>query len=143
MTTAWIITREGTRHVPEVVAIVSARKSAKQIKSYIEFLYLLLECSAERNLEAARYTNAEISYEAQFDTTNTNVPVSDLLRCGRNPFLVARRAKNVSLIDGKDSVQILKWKNPQRLDCDPNTGHIVKKHEGVACQAVVNLPLRY
>jgi hypothetical protein len=140
MKSAWIITREGTRHSVEVLGILSARKSAKKVKEYLEWLYALLHCPASTHFEDAKYNKTSISHEAEFDRTNTGVPVSTLIRCGDNPYLVARLAKDVSLIVRDGEASIVKWTNPDRLICD-QTPRIVEKIAGQTCQFTVRLPL--
>lgn len=141
MVSAWVITQEGTRHAAEVIGISSARKPDQKVKEYIEWLYALLHCYPEQHLAFARYLNPIIPYEAEYDRTNTGIPVSSLLRCGGNPYLVACLAKNVAMVVGED-VSVLKWTNPDRLICDPKWPHqIVEKISGAKCQAPIRLPL--
>jgi hypothetical protein len=121
MKSAWVITREGPRHSTEVIGILSSRKSVKDIKAHLEWFYALLHCSPHAHLNCARYRNPEVPYEAEYGTTNTGIPVGSLLRCGDNPYLVARLAKNVSLVDVSEYVSILKWTEPDRLVCDAQT----------------------
>ena len=80
-------------------------------------------------------------YEAQYMTTNTGVPVQHTIMCGHNPYLVARLAKDVSLIDTDDEQPILKWTGPDRLVCDRDTHRIVEKVSGGTYEAPVHLPL--
>jgi hypothetical protein len=87
MKRAWIITQEGTRHAREVIAVLSARKSGKTVKEYIEWLYALLNCGPSEHFSLAKYNNPTNPYEAVFTRTNTGVPVDNLMFCGHNPFL--------------------------------------------------------
>jgi hypothetical protein len=142
MPSAWVITQEGTRHPTEVIGILSARKADKRVKEYVEWLYALLHCYPDQHLGFARYIDPIIPHEAEYDKTNTGVPVSSLMRCGDNPYLVARLAKNVTLVDEDRSGRILKWTNPARLVCDTKwPHHIVEKVPGAKCQAPIHLPL--
>jgi hypothetical protein len=141
MTTAWVITQEGTHHTDEqvVIAILSARKSARAIKEHVEWLYALLRCDPERHLALAKYRNPEIPWEAEFDKTNTGVPV---MRCGNNPWLVARLAKSVSLIPDDRGGWFLQWANPPIRICDTKfPPNIIEKRPGAKCQAPVHLPI--
>jgi hypothetical protein len=141
MASAWVITQEGTRHSTEVMGILSARKSAKTVKQYVEWLYALLRCYPDQHLEYARYIDPIIPHEAEYKT-NTGVPINSIMRCGDNPYLVARLAKNVKLIDEDPDKPILIWTNPERLVCDPNRPHhIMEKLPGSERQAPVRLPL--
>lgn len=139
MKSAWVITQEGTRHSTEVVGILSARKSAKKIKEYVEWLYALLHCGPSTHFDCAKYYKPINPYEAEYDRTNTGVPVSSTLRCGDNPYLVARLAKDV-VLTGEGEEPVLMWTNPDRLVCDQQTRRIVEKVPGGKYQAPVHLP---
>jgi hypothetical protein len=141
--TAWVITQEGTRHVTEVIGILSSRKSAKHIiKECLEWLYALLHYDPIDHFAYARYRNPEIPYVAQYMTTNIGVPVDSGLICGHNPYLVARRAKNVSLTS-VDNIPFLKWTEPDRLEQDKQIPQNVKKIPGNLHQTPVHLPLNF
>jgi hypothetical protein len=140
MKSAWIITREGTRRSTEVLGILSARKSAKKVKEYLEWLYALLHCPASTHFDDAKYKKTFITYGAEFDRTNTGVPVSTLIRCGDNPWLVARLAKDASLVKVDGEASVMRWTDPDRLVCD-TTPRIVEKIAGQTCQFPVRLPL--
>jgi hypothetical protein len=141
MKSAWVITQEGTRHPTEVIGILSSRKSAKEIKGYLEWLYALLHSSPNAHLTLARYTHPEMPHEAEYEQTNTGIRVDSLMRCGHNPYLVACRARNVSLIDVSESASVLKWTNPDTLICDKQTPPNIEKIPGAKCEAPIHLPL--
>jgi hypothetical protein len=141
MKSAWVITQEGTRHATEVIGILSARKGADTAKEYVEWLYALLHYGPTEHLGLAKYRKPFNPYEAQFITTNTGVPVCNTIMCGHNPFLVARLAKNLSLIDEDGDQPMLKWTNPDRLVCDRDTRRIIEKVPGGTYQAPIHLPL--
>ncbi len=142
MKRAWIITQEGTRQSREVIGILSARKSAKTIKAYLEWLYALLNYSASGHIDFSNYRKPAVTYKAEFWTTNTGVPMETLMLCGHNPHLVARLAKDVTLIEADGEQPVLKWTQPDRLICDKDTRQIVEKIPGLPLQAPVHLPLR-
>jgi hypothetical protein len=140
---AWVITRE-RQQTPFsiVVGILSSRKTGNIVKEYVEWLYMLLYCLPETHLEFARYTKPLVPCKAEFYRTNTNTPVDTGMRCGHTPWLEARRASKISLIDVDDGPPVLKWTNPARIECDPmRPHHIVNKIPGATCQAPVYLPL--
>jgi hypothetical protein len=139
---AWVITREGTRHDTEVIGVLSARKTAKEIKGYIEWLYALLSYHPEDHLQFARYTKPVIPCEAERFTTNTGVPMDSGMRCGDNPYLVACYAKDLVLVEEDGDSHRLKWTMPDRLVCDPQSLLVVEKIAGVKCEAPIRLPLR-
>ena len=141
MKSAWVITQEGTRHPQVVVGIISSRKSAQQIKEYVEWLYALLNYGPEDHLAQARYHNPYNPYKACFWQTNTGAPVDTLMMCGGNPHLVARRAKNIRLVESDGEQPLLEWTQPDRLVCDPQTLHVKEKIPGMTLQAPVHLPL--
>jgi hypothetical protein len=141
MKRAWVITQEGTRQSTEVVGILSARKSGKTVKEYVEWLHALLNYAPSEHLNFAKYRNPTNLYEAEFTRTNTGAKVENVMMCGHNPFLVARLAKDIELIDPDGDQPILKWTNPDRLVCDEHTLHIIERIPGVTRQAPVHLPL--
>jgi hypothetical protein len=142
MKRAWIITQEGTRQAVEVIGILSARKSAKTIKDYVEWLYALLNYSPTEHIDFSNYQKPSVPYKAEFWRTNTGIPMDSLMLCGHNPYLVARLAKNVALIDADGKQPVLKWTQPDRLVFDKDTRQIVEKIPGLTLQAPVHLPLR-
>jgi hypothetical protein len=142
MKTAWVITQEGTQHETEVVGILSARKSENVVKQHVEWLYALLHYGPAEHVSLAQYNSPSNPYEAQFMTTNTGVPVQNTMMCGHNPYLVARLAKNVTLIDSDSDQPRLKWANPDRIVCDTDTLRVIERVPGGTCEAPVRLPLR-
>ena len=141
MKRAWVITQEGTRQDTEVVGILSARKGGQTVKDCVEWLYALLNYSASGHIELSHYQKPSAPYKAEFWTTNTGIPVQNLMMCGHDPWLVARLAKDVTLIETEGEVPILTWTQPDRLICDPDTRQIVEKVPGLSLQAPVHLPL--
>ena len=142
MKSAWVITQEGTRHDAEVIGILSGRKGSDTAKEYVEWLHALLNYGPAEHMRLAKYQKPLNPYEATFMTTNTGIPVSDTIMCGHNPYLVARLAKDVSLIDADGEQPILKWTNPARLVCDKQAPHrVIEKVPGGTYQAPVHLPL--
>jgi hypothetical protein len=142
MKSAWIITQEGTSHPERVIGILSARKSAEKIKEHVEWLYALLHYYPEEHLSLAKYNNPSNPYKAEYWTTNLGAPVRTMMMCGHNPYLVARYARNISLLGDYPDTQFLKWTEPDRLVCDPRTLHVIERVSGMVLQAPVNLPLR-
>ena len=141
MKSAWVITQEGTQHDTEVIGILSARKGSDAAKEYVEWLYALLHYGPAEHMGIAKYQKPFNPYEAQFMTTNTGVPVLHTITCGHNPYLVARLAKDVSLIDADGEQPILKWTNPDMPVCDKNTRRVIDRLPGGTHEAPVHLPL--
>ena len=141
MKSAWVITQEGTRHDTEVIGILSARKGSQVAKEYVEWLYGLLHYGPAEHMGMAKYQKPSNPYEARFMTTNTGVPVSDTILCGDNPYLVARLAKDLSLIDGGDDRPVLRSTDPPRLVCDKDTHRVIEKVPGGTFRAPTHLPL--
>jgi hypothetical protein len=141
MKRAWIITQEGTERAQEVIGILSARKSGRIVKEYVEWLYALLNYLPYEHFGIAKYNNPLTLYEAQYGTTNLGVPVDTLMTCGHNPWLVARLGSNISLSDGEPP--LLSWKQPDGLVQDPSSLKIIEKIPGPTCTAPVMLPLRH
>jgi hypothetical protein len=138
---AWVITLEGTKEPRGVVALLSARKSGRAVKEFVEWLYALLYYGPAEHFSLARYRNPATIYEAVFATTNTGVPVDSMMMCGHNPFLVARLAKKVELFDRDGEQPYLEWVNPDRLVCDERTRQVIERVPGATCRASFQLPL--
>ncbi len=137
---AWVITKEGTRQSAEVVGILSGRKSPNTIKEYIEWLYVLLNNRAEEHFSFASYKKHVPTYPGHFNTTN-GVPDTNVIMCGGNPYLMARLARNVTLIDSDGDEPVLKWTNPDKFNFDVASLRVVEKISGTASSAPVHLPL--
>jgi hypothetical protein len=142
MKSAWVITREGTRHATEVIGILSARKSANTVREYVGWLYALLHTSPRGHFDSANYKKVPYPCEATFMTTNTGVPVDSRIICGDNPYIAACRAINVTLIDPDGDKPSLQWITPEILICDPQSRHIIEKKPGVMRKGPIHLPIR-
>lgn len=138
---AWVITREGTRIQSSVVGIITARTSPDSMKGRIEWLYALLSQRAIDHFHAARYTDPSKPYPAKYLTTNTGAPVTSTIFCGHNHFLVARLAREISIIDGDQETPRLRWIEPDRLICDEQTLGVVQTIPGQQKEAPFSLPL--
>ena len=143
MKRAWIITLEGTSRPEEVIGILSARKGGRTIKEYVEWLYALLNYSPAMHFCLANKGNSLNPFQANFATTSTGVPVETIIFCGDNPFLVARLANDIEMIDPASEEPILKWTDPDRLVSDKGSLHIKERIPGKRCEASVHLPLAH
>jgi hypothetical protein len=141
MTKAWIITQEGTSDDPAVIGVLSARKSGRTVKDYVEWLYGLLHYSLGDQLSLVRYNRPCKPYKADYWKTNTGIPMESRMTCGHNPWLEARLATNVKMIDPDGECSVLEWTEPDRFVCDSRTGRIVEKIRGKTIQAPVCFPL--
>jgi hypothetical protein len=140
---AWVITLEGPQQPVEVIGVLSARKSGRKIKAYIEWLYALLSYMPSEHLGIAHYTKPLVLYEASFSTTNTGVPVNYEMMCGHDPFLVACLASDLNLMGEEEDKQVLRWTGPDRLVYDLQTPHVVvERIPGKEREAPIRLPLR-
>jgi hypothetical protein len=121
--------------------MISARKSAKAVQGYVEWLYALLNYGPSDHIGAVRYARPHIPYPAQFWTTNTGVPVHSKIICGHNPYLVARLASYEHRDVHQENVAFLRWTEPDQLICDERTYQVVQRIKGRTVEAPVNLPL--
>jgi len=98
---AWLVTWEGTSSVPEnpIAVILNSRKSARQVKDFVELLYVSLTYSPKEKLLIAKNAKAN-SYPA------TMTPFEQI-HCGDNPFLHARLVSELKVVD-----DMLKWTEP-------------------------------
>jgi hypothetical protein len=143
MKRAWIVTLEGTTHREEVIAILSGRKGGRTVKEYVEWLFALLNCGPAEHFFLANRGSSANPFQATFSTTNTGASVENMMFCGHNPFLVARLARDIQMIDPSSEEPILKWTDPDRLICDKESLHIKEKIPGKRCEAPVRLPLAH
>jgi hypothetical protein len=75
MKRAWVITQERQQHpFSPVVGILSARKSGKRVKDYLQWLYVLLYYNPETHLEFARYTKPIIPYNLPIELKQVAQP---------------------------------------------------------------------
>jgi hypothetical protein len=142
MKSAWVITQEGSRHKTKVIGIISARKSDKDIKKYVEWLYMLLHCYPRQHLDSAKYTKPSIDYKAKYLTTNTGTAVNTTMFCGDNPWLVARLANDLICLDIDGEEPVLTWTNPGRIVSDAQDPRKIERMPGIPCKAPIHLPLR-
>ena len=91
MSNAWIVTWDGmdqTLDRSKIVAVYSSRCSAKSVKRMVEQLYIdLMQYSVLDRIRFAK--NPKLNpYRAQLDHYGR-------IECGHNPFLRARRVRNI------------------------------------------------
>jgi len=92
---AWIIRwewmGEHASHEHPLIAVLSARCGIEDIRKFIERHYLVVTATIGEQIEYARYRNPrEPAYPVE-------VSVGGVIHCGYNPFIVARRGKDVHL----------------------------------------------
>ena len=90
---AWIVRwewmGEHASHEKPLIAVLSARCGVEDIKKFVERHYLVVTATASEQIEYARYRNPrDLAYPV-------GVSVGGVIHCGHNPFIVARRGKDV------------------------------------------------
>lgn len=109
--TAWLIWWEAMgdhEHVDQpIVDIVSARRSERQIKDYIQKLHDMQAYTLTERTDYAKYSNPpQKPYEVDASWTNTGL----ILTIGHNPVLTARKVKNLVVsIDDETDQETVTW----------------------------------
>ncbi len=119
ISSAWIITREGTENSREVLGLLSGRNSDKKIREYLEWTYALLYYGPEDLFALLRYKNKWNPYPAKSSGHIKNNADQNILKgaspgiitCGHSPWLVAYKGRNVQLLEDNK----IKFKMPDQV----------------------------
>ena len=117
---AWLVTWRGigdtaqNHEARNVVAILNYRWTGERIRDFVEQLYIALTCGAwdKSALAASKRNNP---YPALFGTID-GIPWSSEVICGHNPWLHARRVKNLRVTINDDNTQEASWEEVARPD---------------------------
>ncbi|MCE6958532.1 hypothetical protein LAZ40_05640 [Cereibacter sphaeroides] len=122
---AWIIrwngldTDDRLREQP-VVAILSARTRAEDVRRHVQFLYTVTHSTLSEQLDQARYNRpADVPYPAEFAIIG-GVRFENRITCGHNPFLEAMLVTDLAVSENSDGTEMLKWNLPA-MDCPRGT----------------------
>lgn len=110
LSSAWLIQWEWVGDNASVakpyVDIVSSRKTANLVGGYLQRLYGVFALSLTERIGAARYLDADMPpYQSRSRVTKTGIEV----RCGTNPYLVARLVRNVEVTVDADGNEHVSW----------------------------------
>ncbi len=109
---AWLITWDwGGDHAvgDPVVAVLSARTGAEEVRRYVERRYVEKTASLPEKLSYARYNRPQVPpYPAEFDRIG-GVRVVHKIHCGHNPWLCARLVDNLRVEADADGNDVLRW----------------------------------
>lgn len=118
---AWLVTwvTANRQHLESpIAAMFSSRKSPETTRDYVEFLYLTKHFGGDEQLSFLADPTAN-PYPATYGTIRANVSGTGetnlewryQVMCGHNPYLYARRVKNLRLGAGTypDGSQRLEW----------------------------------
>jgi hypothetical protein len=84
----WLVTSESLNGKPEVMSILSIRKSAKYVADFIEQLYIHKYYSVDEKMGLALGT-WDNPYRVSYAVHNS-VPHKERMICGGNPWIEAR-----------------------------------------------------
>ena len=110
---AWLITWDcGGDHAAvedPVVAVLSARTGAEEVRRYVERRYVEKTASLPEKLSFARYNRPQAPpYPAEFDRI-AGVRVVHRIHCGDHPWLCARLVDNLRVEADADGNDVLRW----------------------------------
>ncbi len=123
---AWLITWEsaGTEQMAtngeKVAAVLNSRCRSETVRIIVEQLYAATEYSAWDKLNAARAPKSN-PYPAEFGRVN-GAKWSGEVNCGHNPFLYARKVKDLRVVIEDDGVQRVSWNEIPRPKVAKSTG---------------------
>lgn len=108
---AWLITWEGTNppkaQRKRVVSVLSGRTSSEKVREHVEQLHVDLLYSLHEKVTYARDRKAN-PYPAEFVRID-GVQWSGRMTCGHNPHLVARKVKNLRIVQNAQGAEKLEW----------------------------------
>ena len=110
---AWLITwKWAGDHAAEddpVVAVLSARTSAKDVRKYVERLYVEKTASLAEKLSYARYNQPqELPYPAEFGQVG-GLRYQGEITCGHNPWLHARLVDDLRIEADANGNDVPRW----------------------------------
>jgi hypothetical protein len=113
---AWLITWEWigdhAKKENKIVSILNYRVSPRNVRDYVERLYVDSEYSFTERVEYAK-SRKNNPYPAEFDRIN-GVPWEGRIHCGHNPFLFARFVTNLRVELNADQREHLRWEEIPR-----------------------------
>lgn len=88
-----------------IVTVMSARIGAKEVRRYVEQLYIEATASLEEKLLYARYKQPqEPPYRAHQE--------QGMIHCGHNPWLEATKVDDLRVVMNADGEEKLRWTKP-------------------------------
>lgn len=109
---AWLVTRDGPGTASEVVAILDYRKSAYQVRDFIEALYVIENYGIQEKLTYAR-ARKNNPYPAEFGKVG-GVRWHGCITCGHNPSLHGRPVTDLRINHDAAGQEKLEWKEIER-----------------------------
>lgn len=106
---AWLVTwvwADGRDQ--EVVSILSPRWGSKKIRELVEIFHVNSEYSLRERLEYATNKKWGNPYQSEFIRVH-GVPHQAEIHCGHNPFLFARKVKDIKIVEDKSGKERIRW----------------------------------
>jgi hypothetical protein len=114
---AWLITwdwcGDHARPDDDNVEILSPRLSPERVRELAELIYHRTSSLSEKISWRLR-KEGRVNPAAEFAIVD-GIPYHGWITCGNNPFVIARRVKNLSVITDVNGRQALTWKD----ECTP------------------------
>jgi hypothetical protein len=109
---AWLIQWDGQgdhARKKSYVDVVSARKSAADVRDYVQRLYNLNCLSMQERMQEETFKKADRRIPATVTQTSTG---SDVIHCGHNPWLEARKVRNLIVeTDENGAIQSINYRD--------------------------------
>jgi hypothetical protein len=109
---AWLVTKEDSHGMQEVVAILSYRKSSETVADFVEQLHIATMYTEAEKLVYAKCPK-DNPYRAEYDRVN-GIQWGGRMTCGHNRFLVARVAGNLTVVQEESGEAHLVWEEIER-----------------------------
>lgn len=111
--TVWLITWEPNfKDSKKIATILNSRTSSEKVKDILEQLYVNSEYSLSERLLYAK-SKKNNPYPVRFDILD-EIPWWGKMSCGNNPYLYARKVKNLRLKINGDENEYLEWQEIEK-----------------------------
>lgn len=111
---AWLLTWEGTSQkiIDEnrIIGIIGSRRADRFVAELVEFLYARNSASASEMAYMANRPKQK-HFPAERTQIINDVPHGERIICGHNPWIYARKVKNLKISQEGDS-EVVIWQEP-------------------------------
>jgi hypothetical protein len=117
---AWVVywVAADGNHNHDVVAVFDPRKSERNIEEFVLEYYISQIASVKEKLNYCS-RKADFPYQVQYDDVD-GVRCANRMTCGHNPFIVAERVRNLTLVND-DGVERLTWDSLPKPTAEENS----------------------
>ena len=119
---AWLITWEWGNDskavVDKVITIINHRRAKDFISNLIEVIYDI-NTSNLRELGSYAKDKAHKPYKSKSD-------FNEIITCGANPFIMARRIKDIEITINSQQKEVIRWVQPATYKFDESKNNFVE-----------------